>query len=358
MLEHIQKANQRNEELNTRLRNVKIQENELRNRLDQMTKENNNETMRLNQQVEYLEKELLFDTAQSNGKIIYAVNTVPSGEVKRTRQDEIDELNEYDTVNPKSVNRYMNRLEKHINNHNDEIAQEFQRVQERLLSHFKFFANCVRDKFNQEVVQIGINNEFDKLSPIKRRDTYDENHIETEENSKLSGIESSGDKAGNEGCLTPELKQMKNSLLRAYTNPLQDYHNTINTTADFRKNNRIADDVKCVDMDFRQTRNERSTSVEQVQRREQMKKRLESHKLTQSIGVKEATNGYHRTMKSAKFLNGFDTQDPYPDQKYSEHISTPVMADTLTPRRSTSPFNLSRAKSVSVNGQINGKSNS
>ena len=180
MLEHIHKTNSKNEELNKRFKGLKTQENEIRNRLDEMTTENNNVTMRLNQKVEQLEKE--------NGSLLHDISSIPEGSPSRTRQDEINELNEFDNVSQKSVNKYIKRVDQKVKSHNDEINAEFERMQERLKEHFKFFANNVRDKFEREVIQVGINQEFEKLSPIKQQnESYDEND-ETGEDSRISGI--------------------------------------------------------------------------------------------------------------------------------------------------------------------------
>lgn len=227
MLQHIEKLNSKNEQLSERLKEVKAQENEIRNRLDFMTTENNNETMKLTQLAEHLEKE--------NGTILHDISTIPTGSPRKTRQEEIEELNEYDNVTQKSVDKYIKRVDKRVTVYDEDVSDAFERMQERLREHFKVFANRVRDKFEKEVIHNGINQEFEKLSPIKGNLDYDEDYVETGEDSKLSGIEDSEEKGVNDECLTPDLKQMKTTLVKASTNPLEEYQNSINTTAEFGK---------------------------------------------------------------------------------------------------------------------------
>ena len=277
---------------------------------------------------------------------MHDISTTPSGVPTVTRQDEINELNEYDNVTQGSVSQYIEKVQGKIQKHSEEIDDEFLKVQERLLDHFKYFANTVRDKFEKEVIKIGINQEFDKLSPIKHKDTLDEEMIETGEDSRLSGIDSSDEKINPSEYLNPELNLMKNHLAKAYASPLRDYQNAINTTADFRRSTNINNDVKFMNVDQRHHKNERSASVEQRKKREDMKKRLHSHKLVNSINGKSAKK--EDFIKSARCLNAFDTTDPYPDQKYAFSLATSFIPKTLTPRREANPIDIGKA----INGSI------
>jgi len=135
-----------------------------------------------------------------------------------------------------------------INSHNSEISQEFERMQERLREHFKRFALKVRDKFEREVIQNGINQEFEKLSPIKPRDFNYEDRVEAGEDSPLDNVNESEERIVNDDCLSPPLKEKKNNLVRAYTSPLREYQSAINTTADFRKINNIEKDLEFMDV--------------------------------------------------------------------------------------------------------------
>lgn len=336
MLQHIEKVNNKNQEMADRLKDLQTQENELRNRLEYMTTENNNETMRLAQQVEHLEKE--------NGTILHDISTIPVGSPGKTRQEELEELNEYDNVTQKSVNKYIKRVDKRISDHNDDISQAFERMQERLREHFKLFANNVRDKFEKEVIHMGINHEFEKLSPIKQRDTDDEDYVDTGEDSRLSGINDTDDRPGNDNCLSPELKTMKNTLVKASANPLEEYQSSINTTAEFGKNKRLQNDIRYMSMKQRHDKNERSSSIEQVKKRDQMKKRLNASKLRKSISAVD--KGNTDMVKSARLWNAFDTQDPYPDQKFTTNVSSPSLQKTLSPHSKTPRSVLSKTQSM------------
>lgn len=338
MQEHLHKTNAKNHEMTERLKQLQTQENELRNRLDQMTTDNNNITMRLSQQVEHLERE--------NGSILHDISTIPTGQSTRTRQDEIDELNEFDNVTQKSVSKYIKRVDKKIADHTNEINEEFSRVQERLRDHFKLFANAVRDKFNQEVIQEGINQKYEKLSPIKQREHSDDDQLETGEDSRLTGINEEDDQFGNDECLSPELREVKNHLVRAYTSPLNEYQSAINTTADFRKSANLEKDLKYTDMTYRHHKNERSTSVEQKKKREDMKKRLDASKF--KTGTVPNSAQPQDVVKSARLWNGFDTYDPYPDRKYTTNVTSPSVPQTLTPVSKAKTINLGKAQSVSV----------
>lgn len=103
MLQHIQKCADKNAELSERLSKVQIQENELRNRLETLKVEQFN-TMKYHQAVEHIEKE--------NATLMHDISSIPSGIPTRTRQDEIEELNEYDNVTQNSVNKYIKNVDK------------------------------------------------------------------------------------------------------------------------------------------------------------------------------------------------------------------------------------------------------
>ncbi len=263
MLEHLEKMNAKNEEMTSKLKDLNSQENEFRNKLDEMTTENNNNTMKLNQQVEHLERE--------NEALLHDINSIPTGPVEKTRQEELEELNEFDNVTDKTVNKYIKKVDMKVNAHTDEISDAFEALQDRLREHFMQFTENVRNKFEREVIHVGINQEFEKLSPIKSRDEEDEDFIETGEDSRLSGIDESIERKANDACLSPELKQMKRSLVKAYTNPLEEYQTSINTTAEFGKNMRQQKDLKYMSVRQRHDRNERSASVEQKSKRDNMK---------------------------------------------------------------------------------------
>lgn len=344
MLQHIEKINNKNQEIAERLREYKTQENELRNRLEYMTTENNNETMRLTQQVEHIEKE--------NGTILHDISSIPVGSPRKTRQEELEELNEFDNVSQKAVNKYIKKVDKKINNHTTDIDDAFERMQDRLRNHFKVFANNVREKFEKEVIHMGINQEFEKLSPIKQRNEDDEDYIDTEENSRLSGINESEERRGNDHCLSPELKEMKTHLVKAYANPLEEYQNSINTTAEFGKNARLQKDIRYMNIKQRHDKNERSSSIEQIRKRENMVKRLNASKLRSSMtGTvdKVATD----TIKSARLWNAFDTQDPYPDHKYTTSITSPSVPQTVSPHCKTPRLSLYKSQSTNVYGDSN-----
>ena len=340
MQEHISKTDAKNHELTQKFEAIKTQENEIRNKLEQMSTENNNITMVLTQQIQQLEKE--------NGTLMHDISTIPSGEVRKTRHDEISELNEYDNISQKSVSTHIKRVDKHITANTEAVNDEFFRMKERLLEHFKIFERNVRQKFNEEVVEIGIDQEFYKLSPIKQQYAMDDDRDETVEDSILSGIESSDEYPTDNQCLSPGLKDKKTFLLKAYGNPLQGYK----IDDDFRRQTRIKNDVKHMDVDNRHLKNQRTVSVEQVKRREQMKKRFKSNKLTQKNQTMRP-DASKQMLKSGRFLNAFDSHDQYPEDKFTDTIMTPAaMANqSLTPRPSTSPFKLNRTKSVAAYGK-------
>ena len=332
MDEHIAKSKSKNDETSEKLNRLTEQKKELKDRLDKMTIENNNETMKMTQQIEHLEKE--------NETILHDINTIPSGEVTKTRQDEINDLNEYDNVTPKTVSTHIKRVDKHINTHSDEINAEFMRVQERLLDHFKMFANSVRDKFNTDIIQVGINKEFDKLSPIKGKDDDSgDDRQDTNEDSVLSDINEPEDRQPND-CLNPEMNALKENLNQAYASPMKGYQTTINTTADFRKSETVQSDVQFMDTIKKQDQNGSATSSDRFNRREQMKKRLQSSKFNK----KSKSKGLNQVPKTARYINAFDEEDPYPDEKFTETL-TNAMVDpsNFTPTRSVSPFDTIRS---------------
>lgn len=227
MLEHIRKCTEKNSELSERLKEVQVRESEVRNKLDEMTTENNNITMRLNQKSEQYERE--------NAMILHDISSVSTKSPQKTRQDEIEELNEFDNVTQYSVNNYAKKVEDRITSHSNDINNEFERMQERLREHFKRFANRVRDRFEREVIQTGINQEFEKLSPIKNAKSYDEERIDNVESNHLTGVNESDEQELNDECLTPEMRETKKKLVKAYTSPLKEYQVAIDSTAEFRK---------------------------------------------------------------------------------------------------------------------------
>jgi len=338
MLEHIEKVNQKNKALSSKLKDLNAEENEIRNKLDFMTTSNNNDTMKLNQKVEHIERE--------NDTLLHDINSIPTGPLEKTRQEELEELNEFDNVNYKTVNKYIKRVDNKVNEHSDEISDAFEAMKERLRDHFKYFAESVRQKFEREVIHVGINQEFEKLSPIKNRDEYDEDFIETGEDSRLSGIDESEDKPVNDACLSPEMKELKTNLVRAYANPLEEYQSSINTTAEFGKNMRLQKDIKYMSMRQRHDKNERSASVEQKTKRELMKKRLNASKMRQTIASKEESP--LNMVKSARLWNAFDSNDPYPDKKYTTNVNSPSVPQTLTPNSKRGKPSLNKSKSSTV----------
>jgi len=327
MSQHIEKMNEKNEQFSQRLKEVQATENELRNRLDNMTTQNNNETMRLSQQLEHLEKE--------NGTILHDISTIPTGSPKKTRQEELEELNEFDNVTEKSVSKYIKRVDKKIHGHTNDISDAYERMHDRLREHFKVFANNVRDKFENEIIHNSINQEFEKLSPIKGRVDDDEDYIETDENSRISNMDDSMEKRANDACLSPELKYIKSSLVRASTNPLEGYQSSINTTAEFGKNNRMEKDLKYMSMKQRHERQKRSTSNDHNQKRENMKKRLTASKMKTSLVRENSPTDMAKTpnqmIKSARLWNAFDTHESYPDKKFTTNVSSPSVPQTLNP---------------------------
>mmetsp|Transcript_2991 Transcript_2991/g.2471 ORF Transcript_2991/g.2471 Transcript_2991/m.2471 type:complete len:244 (+) Transcript_2991:1-732(+) len=222
-------------------------------------------------------------------------------------------------------------------------------MQDRLRDHFRIFAESVREKFEREVIHSGIKQEFEKLSPIKNRDDYDEDFIETGEDSRLSGIDETEERPGNDGCLSPDMKQLKSHLVKAYTNPLEEYQTSINTTAEFGKNLRLQNDLKYMSMKQRHEKSERSASVEQKQKREKMKKRLGASKM------RKTTTSYDESpmdvVKSARLWNAFDSTDPYPNQKYTTNVSSPSVAHSLTPSNKNEKGSLNKTKSASIYGE-------
>lgn len=343
MLQHIEKVNAKNEEVSQRLKSLNVQENEIRNRLDSMTTENNNETMKLNQKCEHLERE--------NASALHDISSIPTGSPTKTRQEELEELNEFDNVTEKSVTKYIKKVDKRINTHNDEISEAFEAMQERLRGYFRIFADSVRDKFEREVIHMGINQEFEKLSPIKTKDEYDDDYVETGEDSRLSGIQTSDEKQGNDNCLPADLRQKKNTLVKAYINPLEEYQCSINTTAEFGKNARLQNDIKYMSMKQRHDRNERSGSVEQRQRRENMKNRLRASRMTTSVHSREKSPV--DMVKSARLWNAFDTYDSYPDQKFTDNVGSPFVPQTLTPNNKTAKLTMHKSKTSSIYAENN-----
>ena len=340
MLEHIKKCTEKNEELSEELKELQIRESEVKNKLDEMTTENNNITMRLTQKSEQYERE--------NAMILHDISSVSTKSPQRTRQDEIDELNEFDNVTQYTVNNYAKKVENKITSHANEVNSEFERMQERLREHFKRFANRVRDRFEREVIHAGINQEFDKLSPIKKANTFDDERLETGESNHLSGVNESEEQELNDEWLTAEMRETKNKLVKAYTSPLREYQTAIDTTAEFRKITKLEKDLEYMDPIQKLRKSERSTSLDQQRRREEMKKRLESSKMGQTMG----NRGNNQDLaKSARLLNAFDTHDPYPENKFTINFVVPSVPQTVsvTPKEKSS--SLSRIKSENVYGQ-------
>lgn len=340
MLQHIEKVNEKNQEMSNRVKELHSQENELRDRLDYMTTENNNETMKLKQQVEH--------TSRENDTLLHDLSSIPSGPLEKTRQEELEELNEFDNVNEKTVNRYIKKVDNRIYDHCDEISEAFIALQERLRDHFRIFSDSIQDKFEREVIHNGINQEFEKLSPIKNKYDDDEDEEDTGAESKLSGINESDEKPGNDECLTPELSHMKNTLVRASTNPLEEYHSTINTTAEFGKNARLQKDIMYMSVNQRNQKDERSTSVEQKIRRENMKQRLSLSKMRQSIGSNNETP--LKVVKSSRLWNAFDSNDPYPDKKFTTNMNGSVTPQSVTPTNKRRRKSLNKTKSSTMLG--------
>ena len=341
MLEHIHKCSERNQELSWRLKELQIHESDVKNKLDSLTTENNNITMRLSQKAEQLERE--------NSAMIHHIGSVPSRSPQKTRQDEIDELNEYDNVTQNSVNEYSRKVQSRITAHTNEINLEFERMQQRLMDHFKRFANTVRDRFEREVIKDGINQEFDKLSPIKRISTYDDEQNETGEDSHLSGVNGSDEESLNDEWLSPEMRLLKHNLIKAYTSPLKEYQSVINTTADFRKTSRVEKDLEHMDPIEKNKKKDRSVSIKQ--RRDNMKIRLENSKLRSSIGSNSGLN--QEIIKSARLWNAFDTTDPYPDFKYTTNLVSPSVPQLSSSPQKSTRATLSRTKSVALYEQNN-----
>jgi hypothetical protein len=312
MMQHIEKVNAKNEEVSNGLKSLNTQEHDIKNRLDYMTTENNNETMKLIQQCEHLERE--------NGSALHDISSIPTGTPTKTRQEELEELNEFDNVTDKSVTKYIRKVDKRVTQHTDEISEAYEAMQERLRGHFRVLADSVRDKFEREVIHLGINQEFEKLSPIKTRDEYDDDYAETGEDSRLSGIQSSDEKLHNDECLPLDLKQMKTILVKAYTNPLEEYQCSINTTAEFGKNARLQKDIKYMSMKQRHDRFERSGSVEHREKRENMKNRLKTSRMATSVHAIEKSQA--NMVKSARLWNAFDNCESYPDQKFTDNVSS------------------------------------
>lgn len=343
MLEHIRKCTEKNEELSERLKELQVNESDVRNKLDEMTTENNNITMRLNQKSEQFERE--------NTMMMHDISSISSNPPQRTRQDEIEELNEFDNVTQQSVNNYANKVEERIAAHTDDINKEFERMQERLKEHFKRFANRVRDRFEREVIQTGINQEFDKLSPIKRAHTYDEERMEIGESNHLSGVNDSEEQELNDECLSPEMRETKQKLVQAYTSPLREYQAAIDTTAEFRKISKLEKDLEFMDPQQKIKKYERSTSLDQQKRRDEMKKRLESSKMGQTLGSKEE-NTQH-LIKSARLLNAFDSSEAYPDHKFTANFAVPSVPQTLSATPNQKSPSQTRVKNETVYQQNN-----
>lgn len=341
MLQHIDKMNEKNQEMSDRIKDLHSQENELKNRLDYMTTENNNETMKLNQQVEH--------TTRENDALMHDLSSIPSGPLEKTRQEELEELNEFDNVNEKTVSRYIKKVDNRIHDHCDEISEAFIALQERLRDHFQIFSDSIQDKFEREVIHNGINQEFEKLSPIKNKYDDEEDYEDTGAESRFSGIDESEEKPRNDECLTPELSQMKNTLVRAYTNPLEEYHSTINTTAEFGKNVRLQKELQYMNTKQRNQRDERSTSVEQKIKRENMNHRLGLSKMRQSLGSNNQSP--LKAVKSSRLWNAFDSNDPYPDKKFTTNMNGSVTPQSVTPTNKRRRKSLNKTKSSTIVGE-------
>lgn len=344
MIEHIHKCSDRNQTYSQRLKELQMYESEVKNKLDVMTTENNNITMRLRQKVEQIERE--------NNSLIHDISSVPIRSPTKTRQDEIEELNQLDDVTQQSVNEYSRKVQARINSHSDEINEEFEAMQIRLKDHFKNFAISVRDKFEREVIQDGINQEFDKLSPIKRLNTNEDEQYESDEShSHLSGVNDSEEECVNDDCLSPEIRDLKNNLLQTYSSPLKECQSAINTTADFRKTSKIEKDLEHMDPIERSKKKDRSVSVEQQLRRDQMKQRLGNFKMK---GTTCSNSGLKQDMiKSVRLLNAFDSADPYPDLKYTNNVVTPSAQNIGSSPLKTTKHSLSRTKSAAAFKQNN-----
>ncbi|CAI2366094.1 unnamed protein product [Moneuplotes crassus] len=341
MLQHIDKMNEKNQEMSDRIKDLHSQENELKNRLDYMTTENNNETMKLNQQVEH--------TTRENDTLMHDLSSIPSGPLEKTRQEELEELNEFDNVNEKTVSRYIKKVDNRIHDHCDEISEAFIALQERLRDHFRIFSDSIQDKFEREVIHNGINQEFEKLSPIKNKYDDEEDYEDTGAESRLSGIDESEEKPRNDECLTPELSHMKNTLVRAYTNPLEEYHSTINTTAEFGKNVRLQKELQYMSTKQRNQRDERSTSVDQKIKRENMNHRLGLSKMRQSLGSNNQSP--LKAVKSSRLWNAFDSNDPYPDKKFTTNMNGSVTPQSVTPTNKRRRKSLNKTKSSTMVGE-------
>ncbi len=55
-------------------------------------------------------------------------------------------------------------------------------------------------------------------------------------------------------------------------------------------------------------------------------------------------------MKSSRLWNAFDTNDPYPDQKFTTNITSASVPQTLTPHSKTPRLSLYKTKSGSSKG--------
>lgn len=96
---------------------------------------------------------------------------------------------------------------------------------------------------------------------------------------------------------------------------------------------------------------ERSTSLDQQKRREEMKKRLESSKMGQTLGNREETT--HNLMKSARLLNAFDSTEAYPDNRFTANFAVPSVPQTIAMTPNQKSSSLTRIKSETVYQQNN-----
>lgn len=344
MLEHIYKCSDRNQAYSQRLKELQMYESEVKNKLDEMTTENNNITMRLRQKAEQIERE--------NNTLVHDISSVPTRSPAKTRQEEIEELNQFDDVTQQSVNEYSRKVQTRVNSHSDVINQEFEAMQQRLKEHFKRFAITVRDRFEREVIHEGIHQEFDKLSPIKRLNTNEDEQNESDDDgSHLSGVNDSEEECLNDDCLSPEMRLLKNNILQTYSSPLKECQSAINTTAEFRKTTKLEKDIEYMDPTERSKKKDRSASVEQQIRRDQMKQRLENSKMR--TGGYTSSGFKQDIIKSARLLNAFDTEDPYPDIKYTNNVATPKAEILQSCLPKSTKNSLSRTKSAAALKQNN-----
>ena len=102
----------------------------------------------------------------------------------------------------------------------------------------------------------------------------DDDRIDTVEDGILSGLESSDKNPNNRECLSPDLKNKKAFLLKAYDNPLQGYKIDDN----LRMQNPIQNEVKHMDVVIGILKIKKQEVQNSLKRREQMKKRLQFHK--------------------------------------------------------------------------------